>query len=167
MRALLRLAVLPMLLALGACGFKPLYGTNSMSAGVATELASVAIADPTTRLSQLIRNDLLSTMRPAGTAEPDRYVLTIDAKSNLDRALEDQPTGENTRSTVRVNATFVLKDSATGKQVYSGKTFSNASFDEVGHSFANLQAQTNAVERAAHEISTDIQTRLAAYFASR
>jgi LPS-assembly lipoprotein len=167
MRALLRIALLPVLLALGACGFKPLYGTNSMSASVSTELASVAIADPTTRLSQLIRNDLLSAMRPAGTAEPDRYVLTIDAKSNLDRVLEDRPTGETTRRAVRVNASFILKDSGTGKQVYTGKTFSNVSFDEVGHSFANLQAQTDAIERAAHEIALDIQTRLAAHFASR
>jgi LPS-assembly lipoprotein len=165
MRAL-RLALLPLLLALGACGFKPLYGTNGMSASVATELAAVAITEPTTRLAQLIRNDLLSTMRPAGTSEPDRYVLTIDAKSSEDKALEDQPTGVTTRRTVRINASFILKDSTSGKPVYTGKTFSNVSYDEVGHSFANLQARTNALERAAHEVSLDIRTRLAAHFAS-
>lgn len=167
MRVLLRLAVIPLLLALAGCGFRPLYGTSSVSAGVASELAAIAVTEPTTRLSQLIRNDLLSTMRPAGQAGPDRYVLTIDAKSAVDKALEDKPTGMTTRRTVRVNASFVLKDSGTGKQIYSGKTFSHVSFDEVGHSFSNLQAQTDAVERAAHEISLDIRTRLAAHFASR
>jgi LPS-assembly lipoprotein len=167
MRGLMRLAVLPLMLALAGCGMRPLYGTNEMSAGVSNELAAVAIAEPTTRLSQLIRNDLLSTMRPAGTAESDRYTLTIDAKSNVDKALEDDTTGITQRRTIRVNASFVLKDAATGKPVYSGKTFSHVSYDEVGHSFANLQAQTNAIERAAHEISLDIRTRLAAHFASK
>jgi LPS-assembly lipoprotein len=155
------------MLALAGCGFRPLYGSNQMSASVANELAAVAIAEPANRLAQLIRNDLLSTMRPAGTAEPDRYTLTIDAKSANDKALEDNDTGMTVRRTVRVNASFVLKDSVTGKPLYTGKTFSNVSYDEVGHSFANLQAQTNAIERAAHEISLDIRTRLAAHFASR
>ena len=51
-------------------------------------------------------------------------------------------------------------------QIYRGKTFSNVSYDDVGQSFADLQAKTNAVERGAHEIALDIRTRLAAHFAS-
>ena len=53
-----------------------------------------------------------------------------------------------------------------GKTIYRGKTFSNVSYDDVGQSFADLQAKTNAVERGAHEIALDIRTRLAAHFAS-
>ena len=33
--------------------------------------------------------------------------------------------------------------------------------------FADLQAETNATERAVHEVSADIRTRLAAYFAKQ
>ena len=68
MRALIWIAILPLMLALAGCGMRPLYGTSEMSAGVSNELAAIAIAEPTTRLAQLIRNDLISTMRPAGTA---------------------------------------------------------------------------------------------------
>jgi LPS-assembly lipoprotein len=162
------LVVLPLLVLLGACGFKPLYGSDSTSPGVAGDLASVSIPEPQSRLSQIIRNDLLSTMRPAGTAEPDRYRLDIDAVATEDKSIEDSSNSRAARrATVRVMANFELKDMAGGKTVYKGRTFSNVSYDDVQQSFADLQARTNAMERGAHEIALDIRTRLAAHFASR
>lgn len=166
------LVVLPLLMLLGACGFRPLYGTDSTSPGVANDLASVGIPEPQDRLNQLIRNDLLSAMRPAGTAEPDRYKLDIEAKAMEDKSIEEKssnsPHSASTRRlTVRVMASFELRDMSGGKTVYKGRTFSNVSYDDVGQSFADLQARTNAMERGAHEIALDIRTRLAAHFASR
>jgi LPS-assembly lipoprotein len=164
--------VLPLLVLLAACGFKPLYGTDGTSPGVAGDLASVSIAEPTDRLAQLIRNDLLSAMRPAGTAEPDRYKLDIEAKATEDKSIEEKSnnspnTPSTRRLTVRVMASFELKDMSGGKTLYKGRTFSNVSYDDVGQSFADLQARTNAMERGAHEIAGDIRTRLAAHFATR
>jgi LPS-assembly lipoprotein len=162
------LIVLPLLMLLGACGFRPLYGSDSTSPGVANDLASVSIPEPRDRLSQLIRNDLMSTMRPAGTAEPDRYRLDIDAVATEDKSIEDSSNSRSARrATVRVMANFELRDLSGGKTVYKGRTFSNVSYDDVQQSFADLQARTNAMERGAHEIALDIRTRLAAHFASR
>jgi LPS-assembly lipoprotein len=162
------LIVLPLLMVLGACGFRPLYGSDSTSPGVANDLASVSIPEPRDRLSQLIRNDLMSTMRPAGTAEPDRYRLDIDAVATEDKSIEDSSNSRSARrATVRVMADFELRDLSGGKTVYKGRTFSNVSYDDVQQSFADLQARTNALERGAHEIALDIRTRLAAHFASR
>ncbi|MGE4250687.1 MAG: LPS assembly lipoprotein LptE [Parvibaculaceae bacterium] len=162
------LVVLPLLLLVAACGFRPLYGSgDSTSPGVAQDLASVAIAEPKTRLDQVIRNDLLSTMRPAGTAAPDRYRLDIEAKSSQEKLIEDSSDSRRSRRlTVRVTASFALKDLNGGKTVYQGRTFSNVSYDDVNQSFADLQARTSAVERGAREIALDIRTRLAAHFAS-
>ncbi len=162
------LIVLPLFLLLAACGFRPLYGSDSENPGVAGDLAAVAIPEPPNRLTQLVRNDLLSTMRPAGTAEPDRYRLDILATSAEERSVEDSSNARQARrATVRVTASFELKDLAGGgKTLYRGKTFSNVSYDDVGQSFADLQARTNALERGAHEIALDIRTRLAAHFAS-
>ena len=56
---------------------------------------------------------------------------------------------------------------SSGTVVHTGKTFSNASFDIIRQPFADLQAETNATERAVHEVSSDIRTRLAAYFAKQ
>jgi hypothetical protein len=48
----------------------------------------------------------------------------------------------------------------------AGKTFSQVSYDRTTSDFSNVQAETNAMERAAKEIGNDIRTRLAAYFSS-
>ncbi|WP_119270728.1 hypothetical protein [Taklimakanibacter deserti] len=163
------LAVVPLLLLLAACGFRPLYGTgDATTPGVAQDLASVAIAEPQNRLLQLIRNDLLSTMRPAGTAEPDRYRLDIEATASDEKSIEDSSNSRRARrSTLRVNASFALKElSGGGKTIYQGRTFSFVSYDEVNQSFADMQARTTAVERGAREVAIDIRTRLAAHFAT-
>ena len=162
------LAVAPLLLLLAACGFRPLYGAGGAdSPGVSQDMASVAIAEPTDRLNQLIRNDLLSTMRPAGTGAPDRYRLDIEATASGEKSIEDSSDSRRSRrSTVRIMASFALKDMTGGKTVYQGRTFSNVSYDDVNQSFADMQARTTAMERGAREVALDIRTRLAAHFAS-
>lgn len=157
-------AALALLLA-GCSSMRPLYGTNSLSADVSDELSSVAIPEPKTRLEQLIRNDLIATMRPAGTASDDRYTLLLKPEAKDDMTIEGR-SSETLRKTVRLNVGFNLIDRQSNKSVYSGRTFSQVSYDETGLSFADLQARTTALERAAHEVSSDIRTRLAAHFAS-
>ena len=156
--------VLACMLALCGCSFRPLYGTPSGGPGVADELASIAIPEADTRLGQIIRNDLLSGMRPAGTEAPDRYHLDMTIVRARSRII-DRKQPNVTRNAVRVSVSFALLD--TKKEVYSGKTFSEVSYDVVRQPFADMQAENNAVERVAHELSTDIKTRLAAYFATR
>jgi LPS-assembly lipoprotein len=152
---------------ISGCGnFQPLYGESTQSSSVAAELAAVSIAEPDTRLGQLVRNDLISTMRPAGTGAPDRYSLALDIKSQDDKTIESASAERILRRTIRLNVSFALHEQGSGRLLYQGKTFSQADYDEVGQSFADLQARTNAVERAAHEISLDIRTRLAAHFAA-
>ena len=160
--------VLIALMMLGGCAMRPLYGTSSSEygVGVPAALESVSIPEAETRLGQLIRNDLISAFRPAGSNAPDRYRLLINSRSRDENAVE-QEDSHIARRTVRVNATFILSDLSSGKAVYSGRTFSVVSYDRTGQGFADLQAQTNAIERAAQVVSTDIRTRVAAYFATR
>ena len=151
------------IVALTGCGYRPLYGSTSDSRGVVEALATVSIPEADSRLGQLIRNDLLSAMRPAGTAGENRYTLSISPVQSrspiIDRSLPN-----TTRSSVKVTVDFQLIEGS--QTVYSGKTFSQVSFDVVREPFADNQAEINATERAAHEIGNDIKTRLAAYFAS-
>lgn len=51
---------------LAGCGFRPMYSSSPGNAGVSSELAAVVIPEATDRTGQLIRNDLISTMK-AGT----------------------------------------------------------------------------------------------------
>jgi LPS-assembly lipoprotein len=162
-----RAIVLAAALAAGACGFRPLYGTSPVGDGVAVHLASIDIVEQPTRLGQLIRNDLLSSMSEPGSPG-DRYRLAMDSTAKVQSTIEvEDETDETRRFSMRVNTVYRLLDGRTGAELHRGKTFSLVSFDRTTSDFSNLQAENDAMERAAHEIANDIRTRLAAYFATR
>lgn len=150
-------------LAAAGCGYRPLYGTAGDGRGVVAAMASVSIPEADTRLGQIVRSDLLSAMRPAGTGTQDRYVLMLRTEVKTASVI-DKPLPNFTRRSVQVVVNFEL----TGSEgmLNSGKTFSQVSYDVVREPFADMQAEANAMERAAHEVSMDIRSRLAAYFAS-
>ncbi len=150
-------------LAAGGCGYRPLYGTAGDDRGVVAALASVSIPEADTRLGQIVRSDLLSTMRPAGTDAQDRYILVLRPEVKT-ASIIDKPLPNVTRRSVQVVVNFELTGSAG--VLHSGKTFSQVSYDVIREPFADMQAEANAMERAAHEVSMDIRSRLAAYFAS-
>lgn len=148
---------------LSGCGYRPLYGSSADSAGVSATLASVSIPEADSRVGQLIRNDLISSMRSGDGVE--RYTLTfVPVIKKTD--IIDRPQPGITRQSISISVTYELIDRQTGSHLQDGKTFSQASFDVIRQPFADQQAETNATERAAHEVSADLRTRIAAYFAS-
>lgn len=152
-------------LMLAGCGFQPLYGTTETGGNVAYQLASISVDPQNTRLGQLIRNEIVSGITPAGSAGGTAYRLAFTPQDSEFTSIDSVNT-EPLRQQYKVNATFTLVDTSTGKPVHSGKTFSQVSYDRVDAPAANLQALTNAQERAAIEIGRDIRIRLAAYFSS-
>ncbi|MBM3520247.1 MAG: hypothetical protein FJX63_05685, partial [Alphaproteobacteria bacterium] len=84
MRAL-QLVFSILLLGLAGCGFQPLYAERTGGADVVASLAEIDIPEAETRLGQIIRNDLISSMRPAGSTEGGgkyRLMLKPDSKSS-------------------------------------------------------------------------------------
>lgn len=157
------IACLAAALLLSGCGYRPLYGSSADSAGVAATMASVSIPAADNRVGQLIRNDLISSMQ-SGTGE-DRYTLEI-VPSVRKTSIIQKPTVDSQRQAVNLSVEFDLIEKASGTSLHKGKTFSQASYDVVGQPFADMQAETNATERAAHEVSADIRIRIAAYFSA-
>jgi LPS-assembly lipoprotein len=149
---------------LSACGFEPLYGTTAVGSNVAGQLSAIEIEEQDNRLGQLIRNDLLSSFA-SGEPAASRYRLQFTAVAGSQTLIEND--NEDTRRfSYRVNVNYRLIDEQTGNELKAGKTFSQVSYDRTTSDFANVQAETNAMERAAKEIGNDIRTRLAAYFSS-
>jgi LPS-assembly lipoprotein len=161
-------AVLIVIAALGlaGCGYRPMYASTAEDQGVAAVLSTIKIAEADTREGQIIRNDLISAMRPGNVGSGDRYLLALTPVRKK-TSIVDKKQPSTTRDAVRLNVVFELIDQKNGQVVYSGKTFSQVSFDVVRQPFADTQAETDAMERAAHEVSGDIRTRLAAFFATR
>lgn len=166
MRIARRPALAAACLMLAGCGFQPLYGTFDDGSSVAVQLASVSIPEQKTRVGQLIRNELLASIAPAGSESGNAYTLELQPEASEETAIEAFTT-EVLRRAYRVNVDFRLHESASGKLLYAGKSFSQVSYDRTGTPFANLQARINAEERAAKEVGTDIRTRIAAFFATR
>ena len=161
---------------LGACGFKPLYGTGD-GGGAETGLAHVSISEPDDRFTQLIRNELLSGMASSASDGSGLYRLELRQTTSLPAVIRSKA-GLNQREMVEATVTFRLTDSRTGKLLKEGRTFANIPFDRVGSEetdtpdsqanseFANVQAEANAGQRAAIQVAEDIRTRLAVYFAA-
>jgi LPS-assembly lipoprotein len=149
---------------LAGCGFQPLYNTASSGNQVEHNLASITVAEPQSRLDQLIRNEVIASISPPGSAGGSAYRLEIHSKADEFTSIENINT-EPSRLQYKVNTSYTLYDNQTGKPMHNGKTFSHVSYDRVDAPAANLQALNNAQERAAREIGQDIRLRLAAYFA--
>ena len=153
-------------LLLAGCGYRPLYSSSAENQGVAAIMASVEIPEAETRVGQIIRNDLISAMRPGNDGADDRYLLNITPVMKTTEVI-DRKQPSTTRESVRLTVAYELIDQQTGQMIHSGKTFSQVSFDVVRQPFADTQAENNAMERAAHEVSGDIRMRIAAFFATR
>ena len=160
---LLHLALSLALLAVAGCAYRPLYAEQNGSAHVVDTLSRIEIAEAETRLGQIVRNDLISAMRPAGAEGGDgEYRLTLKADDKTQGMIANaQPSV--TRRSMLVTVEFELFKG--DKSVLTGTASSRTSFDVIREPFADMQAQKNALERVAHEVSGDIKLRLAAYLA--
>jgi LPS-assembly lipoprotein len=151
---------------LSGCGYRPLYGTAEDNAGVTASMARIAIAEPKTRVGQIIRNDLISSMRAGQSGAEDRYSLTLTPELKTSGIIvKSQP--DVTRRSVNLSVSYELVERQSGAVVHKGRTFSQASFDVVRQPFADTQAEADATNRAALEVSNDIRTRLAAFFSTQ
>lgn len=166
MKSIGRICCVVVGLGLAGCGFSPLYGTPENGSPVALKLASISVTEQNTRLGQLVRNEIVSGITPAGSSGGNAYRLELETRASEIVAVDAINT-ESLRQHYKVNVSFVLYDSDTGKPVYSGKTFSQVPYDLIDAPVANLQAQVNAQERAAKETGQDIRSRLAAYLSTQ
>ena len=69
-----------------------------------------------------------------------------------------------TRGNLTLSAKFALVDAQSRNILLSGLSRSTNSFNIVASDFATLSGETDAIERAAREVSDDIKNRLALYF---
>lgn len=157
-----RLLCLPLVLALlGGCStYRPLYGRTEANGSVATELSTIAVAEQTQRAGQLVRNELISSF--GGQPSSSRYVLKLDVTEKT-QDVSSLADSNVERHRYRLSVNYQLVEASSGKELSSGKSFSNVSYDTVEEPVADLQAAENARERAARELAQDIRLRLSAF----
>ncbi|MCA3573700.1 MAG: hypothetical protein IOC86_07250, partial [Aestuariivirga sp.] len=109
--------LLAVTLVLAGCGYRPLYSSSSETAGVAATLSSVTIPEAEDRVGQLIRNDLISSMK-ANKGE-DKYTLLLKPEVKK-KGIIDKPNPDVTRDAVTLAVSYELVDRASGTIVTEG-----------------------------------------------
>ncbi|NKB55461.1 MAG: hypothetical protein GKS00_03900 [Alphaproteobacteria bacterium] len=148
------------------CGFRPLYGNVGADTDVTRELAQVKIQTIPDRLGQKLRNFLLDRINPKG--QPSRPLYSLRVKTSFSRTdLGIQRDETATRALLILTVEYSLLDSADQTVLVNGSTRSTNSFNIVDSDFATLSGETDALDRAAREVSDDIKTRLGLYFSQK
>jgi LPS-assembly lipoprotein len=153
--------LLATLLALGGCGFHPLYARHGRT-GYDPVLASIKVNTIPDRQGQVLAIALRDGLNPQGARMPTRYTLDVHLESTRQN-IAIRPDGTASRSEVAMTASYVLKDvakSSEGAIVLSGTTHSVSAFDVLADNYATVVAQHAAEERTLSEVGDDILTRL-------
>lgn len=158
----LLLALMPAVL--GACGFKPVYGTASHDSAVGVALANVQIDPITDRNGQVLRNNLIDRFYTDGRPANARYRLAV-ALAATEEELGIQKDATATRARLRLQASYELIEISTGQVVYRTFSRSIVSFNLLDSQFAVLATRQDAYDRGLTELADDIRTRLSLYFA--
>lgn len=162
------------LLALGACGFQPLYGTKD-EVPMSQELALVDVAPIKDRIGQELRSRLLDALTPKGAPDRPRYSLSVLLTETIEQTAV-QKTAFATRANMTVTASFTLTDlrAPSGRRpddlrtpsdkrpaILSGAAKVVSSYNILNSTFATLAAENEARSRAVAEIAEDIRVQIA------
>jgi len=163
------LAALP-LLALGACGFRPIHGDAPLGRAAPTasgDLAATRVALIADREGVLLRRALVERLGSGGGA-PALYQLSVQLVVRRDQLAVRQDQTE-TRSRVVATAEYVLTPlSPPGDPLVRGRVAATDSFN-VGQDqfFAAQLSSEAAMQRLAERLAEDISGQLAAFYARR
>jgi LPS-assembly lipoprotein len=157
----------------GGC-FQPMYAERSDGTPALREkLMGVEIppvdkpnASRDARIGVEIRNALAFKLYGQATGLPPTHKLVLRFSTTRSSLMLDPTTALPSSENYGIDAQYNLVDLATNKSVMTGSTFSRVSYDIPGQlqRFARSRAFRDAEDRAAQEIATNIQTRLASYF---
>ena len=158
---------------LGGC-FQPMYASNSIPGSPALhdklagiELPTVRTAKPAdSRLGVSVKNALAFNLYGAATGDSPTHRLEVTLSTTSVSIIVDTTSGRPDIQDYGIDATYTLREIATGKPVVTGQTFSRVSFDIPGQQqrFARTRALRDSEDRATQQIADNISRRLASYF---
>lgn len=149
-----RRSLLALPLALAACGFTPVYGTD----GSGTKLrGQVLVQEPVSQAGYLITRHLETRLgRSGGSA---RYGLDLVISLEEDEIAIDE-SGDIDRFNLIGIVEYALRDMTNGTIVTSGQVENFTAFSTTGSTVATLAAERDAVERLMVILGDQITARL-------
>ncbi|MBY9065926.1 hypothetical protein K1X12_03400 [Hyphomonas sp. WL0036] len=147
-----------MLVALGACGFQPVYAPAS---GNFAEAGMISVAPIEGREGYMLRRELQQELAIGVPGLTEKVTLTVKLKSNLSR-LALRPDGAASRSGILATGSYKLEGETTN---VNGRREVETGFLVPDSPYGDIAAQTDARDRAmrmlAKEIADDIRLKFA------
>jgi LPS-assembly lipoprotein len=160
MKRLLALAAACASLALGGCGFMPLYGTP----GLVPKLASIDVIQPKGKTGFLLTqhlNDAFAHDR----SKPAAYSMRLSvSEARYPRGIRTDNVA--TRYEYVVTASYTLANLPGGEVAKTGRVRVEVTYDSADQPYASIVAQQDAEDRATVEAARRIQLELAAWLAT-
>jgi len=163
--AILRCLAIALLLALGACGWTPLYADRE-TGPADEELRAVRVSPIAERIGQRLELRLRNSLNPEGIPTPQKYTLATTLQT-VRSDLGVQSTGIGTRGKLDVNASYALVDTKSGARLFQNSNHVAESFDIVANGYASVVAEEDARNRAVEQLRRDILTRLTLFLQRR
>lgn len=153
-------AVLVSALGLSACQVQPLYGKS----GLTGELASVGISEPTNRVEQSVRNQMIFLLS-GGAGEPANPVYQLNLRVGSSNVNYLSQISSNLPQPGRVTLTATYTLTRDGQLIKKGTQRMDAQLDYTSQQFAQIRAIRDAEDRAARELAEVLKLDIAASLA--
>jgi LPS-assembly lipoprotein len=153
-------------LALSACGFRPLYGTLDGAPGAQVEFSSIYIAPIPNEVSGYeLRNALISLVHGSDRVASMRYRLEVSLHEIRQGVAIASDNATITRYGYTMVATYTLTDIKTAKELDKGEEQVRAGYDVAASPYATEEALQDTRRRAAQSVAEHIRIDLGVYFA--
>lgn len=149
-------AVLVSALGLGGCQVQPLYGRS----GLTGSLASVGISEPTNRVEQSVRNQMIFLLS-GGAGEPANPVYQLNLRVSSSNVNYLSQISSNLPQPGRVTLTATYTLTRDGKLIKQGTQRMDAQLDYTSQQFAQIRAIRDAEDRAARELAEVLKLDIA------
>lgn len=154
-----------LLLAVGSCGFKPVYDTGRADGGTSMEkLHHLVIAPIPNRTGVRLRAELERLFSPA--AEPSTHTVHIDLESKSRvTAIEEDASVRRRNLQLTAEVRLVPAGGAITIPEFKTTVRANAGAEQLPSDFSTLVSEGAAEERAVELLAQRIRQQLALHFA--
>jgi LPS-assembly lipoprotein len=154
------LAAMGASLALGGCGFTPLYAAP----GVTSKLAAIRVIAPEGRTGYLIRQHLDDAFAKDHNEAPAYSMRLSLAEARYPRGVRTDNVA--TRYEYVLTADYILANLPSGDIAKKGRVRVEVTYDSADQPYASIAAQQDAQDRVAEEAARRIQLELASWLAT-
>ncbi|MEM9618465.1 MAG: hypothetical protein AAF936_10935 [Pseudomonadota bacterium] len=146
-----------LMLAIGACGFKPIYATPEGQNSALNQRIAVRSVVGSQTINPMLTEALYSRMS-LKEGEAPQYDLYVTASERAQR-LAVQIDNTTTRYNYRLRGRYTLIDLSTGKRI-RGRAEAVTSYNIVSSQYSTLFAERTAQEKAARILAEEIERDL-------